>query len=582
MKPIERGIGGWFQPRVMGVVLMASCLALCFWLADRDVPPNDEGALLTNAAKLLDGKIFYRDIDAYPLPGAAYGLALAMGVFGEQVAVARTLAALVFCGMVACLYVAALAVVEPRRAAWFGLSLLSLKAIAWPAFTAYIYADVALAATCLTVCCLLGRGSEPRLWRIGWAGLGVGVAVATKQSLGLYAGAVAVAILAWPGLVGRRDADGWRVRGRQLAVLGLGASVPMVPLLGYFAFQGLLDELVFSALVRPFTGYLPTSSIAFSAPLRWWELGDLSGLEGFPYHVSPLWVLLTRGDLPANAWTWSLAEVFSRTLYTVLPVIFLLAAVRGVRDWRTSPGAGEAAAAGAAVGTGLDPREWRARRNELALFAGAALLSAFPRADFYHVISVYALPWLLAFALGERNAPSLARRRTEAVGVSVLLLASLALLVQYDAQLRHTLRLERAELKVAPGVAWIGALTRGLREEVPEGEPIFVYGHEAYYYFLADRYFDWPFPQLYPGQIGEAGGRAIRDRLRDEPPRRVVRGIQSWPGLPPMARYAEVLDPYMRRNFVQDPRFFARHPPAVGRPPPASFAAVLVPRGRRE
>ena len=43
--------------------------------------------------------MFYRDIDAYPFPGAHYLLAAVMAAFGEHLGVARALATAVFCSL---------------------------------------------------------------------------------------------------------------------------------------------------------------------------------------------------------------------------------------------------------------------------------------------------------------------------------------------------------------------------------------------------------------------------------------------------------------------------------------------------
>ena len=87
----------WLQrPAVFAALLAILGGAISAAVADRGLPANDEGALLTNAAKLLRGAVYYRDIDAYPFPGAAYLLAGAMGLFGEHLSVARALAAIVY------------------------------------------------------------------------------------------------------------------------------------------------------------------------------------------------------------------------------------------------------------------------------------------------------------------------------------------------------------------------------------------------------------------------------------------------------------------------------------------------------
>ena len=54
------------------VALGLVAAALSWWFATHTRPMSDEGAVLTAAAKLLRGGVFYRDVDAYWFPGSAY------------------------------------------------------------------------------------------------------------------------------------------------------------------------------------------------------------------------------------------------------------------------------------------------------------------------------------------------------------------------------------------------------------------------------------------------------------------------------------------------------------------------------
>jgi hypothetical protein len=176
----------------------------------------------------------------------------------------------------------------------------------------------------------------------------------------------------------------------------------------------------------------------------------------------------------------------------------------------------------------------RGRERALALLAFAALLSAFPRADFFHLVSVYPLLLLLGFALlpGDPGAgPCAAGTRWLAVAVALALALAGGLTAVFQSQFRHRIELPRGELMVHPPTAWLEPIVRVLDQELAPGEPLFVYGHEAYYYFLADR--TGPlFAQLYPGQEGGDGGQALVELLERDPPRLIVRGMLNWPALP--------------------------------------------------
>ena len=87
------------------------------------------------------------------------------------------------------------------------------------------------------------------------------LSIACKQSLGLYVAIAASSLLVLsPELHGtpRRDLG---TRLRELGTFLLGLVVATTPMLGYFVAKGVLGQLVYSGLLRPFLSYLPTDSI---------------------------------------------------------------------------------------------------------------------------------------------------------------------------------------------------------------------------------------------------------------------------------------------------------------------------------
>jgi hypothetical protein len=551
-----------FLPALLGVALLAS-----LWFAGHRLPSADEGALLVNAMKLTRGGIFYRDVDAYPFPLATYLLAGWMSRFGEDLAVSRGLATLFFCAALAALYAAALRVLDARRAALFGLALLSFKVVAWPSFTAYAYPDVAFAFGCVCVALLLRHRFEGGVGLPAAAGACAGLALLAKQSLGIYLAAAAAAclLLAGPLLGVRRAAP--RAAWRETLAFGAGAAAPVALGAVYFAWHGLLGTALESGLVRPFTAYLPSSGIGFSPPLLWWRFGALREREAIPYFAHAVWTLLLLGRPPgtsAHPALWASAEALFRALYTSVPLAFAGAAALWVRARRAGR---------------------LAREREtllLAVLAGAVLLSAFPRADWPHVSGVYPLVLLLLFALWGRLGAADARRQralraAEAVGVAALLAGSAAVAALDHARLSQRVQLERADVWVRPEDGWLQSLVRYVEEEVPAGEPIFVFGQDADLYFLTGRLFDWPFSQLYPGQTGGAGGAELLARIEARRPKLVLRGLMNWPGLPSLETYVPRVDRWVRTSCERVPDVFERFPPPSGEPPFWWWLSVLRP-----
>jgi hypothetical protein len=553
------------RPAIFLPILLLLAAAVSHGFVDARLPNPDEGALLTAAARILRGAVFYRDLDAYLFPGAHYLLAGGMRLFGEHLSVARWMAAAVYCGIVASLYATALQLMDRRWAALFGLSLLSFKFLAWPAFSVYLYSDLAFFGACVALAALVGhgfRGASPRLLI---AGAGIGLAFACKQNVGLYLGAASAAALLLPGLVMGIRGEPLARRLREAGMLLLGVAAALTPFLGYFAVQGMLGRMLYSGLIRPLTRYLPTSGIPFSPALAWWRFGEIKGDEASSYFVGLYWHMLQQQQLPGPDLYpiyWAAGELFSRFMYTSIPLAFGWILLRRIRSRSR-------------------PDESVARCSLFALLAAAVVWSAFPRADSFHILSVYPVVALLLFALGARD-ESRSRaswRLGAAAGAVALLLAVCGVLTaNYRAHLSYRVRLPRAEVWADPSEAWIQPLVEAVSQEVPPGERIFVYGHEAQLYFLSGRFYPWPYTQLYPGQEGGDGGRMLSVLLKRVPPRLVLRGLLGWPGIPTLPDYAPQLFDYIWGNFEIDKNFFVEHPVPAGETPPDWVISVMRPK----
>ena len=209
----------------------------------------------------------------------------------------------------------------------------------------------------------------------------------------------------------------------------------------------------------------------------------------------------------------------------------------------------------------------------------AITASAFPRADMSHILFVYPAVLLTLFSLvGSRArivggaAPEVTGGRAFrwlAAGVVVLVALTGLLAVHHDSLLSRRLTLERADLWVRPKDMWVRSLVETVREAVPDGAPLFVYGHEAQLYFLADRYFPWRFTQLYPGMEGGEDGRKLSLVLAAEQPKLIVQGVTHWPGMPTLTEYTPLLVAAIERDYVRATKaMFRARPPEGTLPPP--------------
>ena len=135
--------------------------------------------------------------------------------------------------------------------------------------------------------------------------------------------------------------------------------------------------------------------------------------------------------------------------------------------------------------------------------------------------------------------------------------------VQHSAMTTHIV-LPTADLMVLPQDGYYASVVNFVTDEVPADAPFFIYGHEAHYYFLTQRFSAWKFSQLYPGQDGGDDGRELTEMLKKNPPRVVIQGFLNFPGLPNLQTYTPILNDYLKANYEGDDRVFKRYPPVTG------------------
>ncbi|HIK83820.1 MAG: glycosyltransferase family 39 protein [Myxococcales bacterium] len=555
----------WFAP-----FLLACATALSYFYADRTMPVPDEGALLVAAGKILHGGVFYRDIDAYAFPGVSYLLAGFMSIFGEHLSVARGVAGAIYCVTLLGVYASAVTLMNPRRAALCGLSLLSLKFFAFPIYTMFFYADASVAAAILALALFLRHrfdgGTSARLFGVGVL---AGLSIATKQSTGILVAFVFALVLVFPAFAhGPRRRDG-----RLLEVAGYGAGLFLV-IAGmsiYFASHGVFNDMIRGGLLRPFTGYLPTSGVSFAPPISWWNFGALKSqaLVYYPQAYLELALNATRPGDGARLFYLQFGEVIVRVLYSVIPILFLACAGLWIRAWRRNPVGNIDAGKSDAEISGPDEESAfsRARFFSTAGITLAIVVSAFPRADFIHIITTYPAVALIGFALcrpsmlgrsgtgGDAPTSTIQTRRLhiEAALVILLLASTSFFAIRYDATLSHRLSIERAEVWVRPRDAWLAPMVRYVQDKIPKGESFFVYGHEAHWYYLTDRYTERTFSQLYPGMTGDEDGAQLAKMIRETRPRVIAQGVLRWPGTPSLPRYTGKLRRTLKELYELDP-----------------------------
>jgi hypothetical protein len=253
--------------------------------------------------------------------------------------------------------------------------------------------------------------------------------------------------------------------------------------------------------------------------------------------------MLSMGKLPLHSWHpvfWMAEELIVRTVYTAIPVVFAASAVAVVLNHRRPPGHPQATPIAC-----------------LAILTLVVLASAFPRADYYHIIDVYPAILVLAFVTGSNlvervRAPRLAAAaKIAAAGMTALVFtASLLMTAWFFRGMTFETGNERGRMRIDPENAWVDDVVRYLDANLRDDDSLFVYGHEAYYYFFSGHYASWPFVQLYPGMTGDDDAKLLAATLAQAPPRLIVKGlIGGWPGLPSVESYAGQLEGFVDTHY---------------------------------
>jgi hypothetical protein len=358
--------------RVLSVALFFIAVA---WVVryPRALGESDEALYLYEAARLLHGDLFYRDLFEIITPASHYLMALFFMLFGTTFATARFATALVHGGIVLLVYRGSRALgARAGLAAAAAAAHLAVDFPAWP------YASPHWLGTLLTLAVVVILLAHPRPGRRATLASGVllGLLLAVQQQKAPAVGAGIAAVLLLQHAVDRRGGTFWRPLLGQLLLVGLGFALVAVPLVAFLVVSAGV-QAPFDALVRHTLYYRSVARI------RWGGIGYWNKLEA--------------------------ANSFPRLLATAPIVLALVAALR--------------VAAAASGPTGL-----RRTRNLLTvvtfLVFGAASILYFP--DFIHLAFIAPIAWMLAaetveFALASALPARLGRVAGGVVTAAVLL-----------------------------------------------------------------------------------------------------------------------------------------------------------------
>jgi 4-amino-4-deoxy-L-arabinose transferase-like glycosyltransferase len=488
-------------------------VALWYWLQyfNRSTNLLDEGSTASQALRVLNGEVIYRDFFTVVTPGSYYTIAWLFQIFGEHLMVLR------WAALVTGLGIAATTLIVARHVAtWPFAAAAALMTTVWGWFLVapnYYSLEAALLSLIALACYV--HGAPAARWMV-LAGIATGLTALTKQNVGAYT-AAGLFITIWASrlfdterdLVGRLKMSGQFIAG---------IAIPVLPTLLWLIAAGAGPYLYESWVFYPLSRYPQR----FARPFA-----DL-----FP--------------LPADPF-----ELWTRVVIYLPALVFPVALVAiGVLAWR------------------FQRRGDRAAKHEghaLAAITSVGiltLLQAWPRVDVTHILfGLQPTFILLAYALFcAWRAMKLSPGRPPVIAAVALAIAiAPAVLLLWKGYQRTDweylnyvagVRTERAR-GIATGILEaqrIDVVTKYVSEHTAPDEPIFVVPWAAGFYFLADRanptrtdFMLFEDPESYP---------CLLSRLDAQPPKYVIYGYTWDVDGKHFRDYAAPVDHYIRSRYA--------------------------------
>ncbi len=354
---------GWLIRIGVALALVAFAIPLC----RRSIVLADEGYILMQSWDLLNGKVLYREMDAFVTPGIWLVLAGTFKLLGPSVIASRVPVLLALIALYGTGYRITSRLAGPTYGALALVGLLVGTVWAFPGWTFAFYSPFSVLFALLALDRLLAWRDDGRTRDLAYCGALVGLSIVFKQNYGVLAfaglAAGAMSVRAEQGLSGGAWLRSIAADGRWLAA---GAAAAGLPVVAYLGIEGALPAAWQSLVLHPFefSGRHDIPYLSLGALARADFLKD--GAEMLTYAAQPIYRVP-----PISGWLYQTGIVERmHVLYYWAPPIILF------------------------VGAALCYRPERERVVDAGLFslvavAGGVFLGVFPRADFNHLANVY-------------------------------------------------------------------------------------------------------------------------------------------------------------------------------------------------
>jgi len=556
----------------LSALVFAVALAFGLPLVRRGIVFSDEGYLLQQALDLLDGRVLYRDMDAFITPGMWFLLAGTFAVFEPSVIASRYLVWVVYAATAWTAF-RIVAPVSGRGAALGAVAGLLLFSVwAFPAWTFAFYSPVAVLLCLLGLERLLAWQRSGRGRDLFLVGLLLGLAICFKQNYGTFAvvgaavgwGAARLAARPSRGAAGdateRGAGDG---AARDAAWVLAGGVTAGLPFLAYLLANGALGAAWQSLVVHPF---------------------EFAGRHDIPYAT---FTDLVRPDLYTDG-----VEKLTYLSYPALRAgpIGLLQVVRGTQRLHVLAYWLPPLVLAGGLLLALARSRTEARSVDVPLLTvvatcGMVFLGVLPRADFNHLVNVDQPAIVAGAVVLQRGFARLPRgaRKTRALLAAPLVLVALlyggTALVWYDVLIRtHVVPVEgpRGGILVDPvDGRKIDDLVRTIERHTEPDGPLLTVPDYTMLNFLTGRFVPSPYYNLYEHHIAGDRGEAVAEGAERHDVRlAITRYDNFFSDRVGLVDYAPVLVDYLvthfERAFVgpdQDYIVYVRRPEPVPQTP---------------